>query len=67
MPSDLITSIPINATFGSNINFVPAFQQYVSIKAGVYNNLIITFTDQNFNTIYSKDPNVIITLLILMA
>lgn len=64
MPSDIITSIPINATFGSNINFAPSFEEYVNIKAGVYNNLTITFTDQNFGTIFAKDPNVIITLII---
>lgn len=64
MPSDLITSIPINATFGSNITYSPTFEQYVSIKSGVYNNLIVSLTDQNFNTIFAKDPNVIITLII---
>jgi len=64
MPSDIITSIPINATFGSNINFQPSFEEFVNIKAGVYNNLTVTFTDQNFNTIFAKDPNVIITLII---
>ena len=64
MPSDIITSIPINATFGSNINYVPTFEQFVNIKAGVYNNLLISFTDQNFSQIYAKDPNVIITLII---
>jgi hypothetical protein len=66
MPSDIITSIPINATFGSNINFMPSFEEWVNIKGGVYNNLIISFTDQNFNQIYAKDPNVIITLIIKM-
>jgi hypothetical protein len=64
MPSDIITSIPINTTFGSNINYTPAFEQFVNIKGGVYNNIIITFTDQNFNTIFSRDPNVVITLII---
>ena len=64
MPSDVITSIPITSTFGSNINYTPQFEQFVNIKAGVYNNLTISFTDQNFNTIYAKDPNVIITLII---
>lgn len=64
MPSDIITSIPINSTFGSNINYSPSFEGFVNIKAGVYNNLTVTLTDQNFNTIYAKDPNVIITLII---
>jgi hypothetical protein len=64
MPSDLITSIPINATFGSNITYSPTFEQFVNIKAGVYNNLTVSLTDQNFATIFAKDPNVIITLII---
>lgn len=64
MPSDIITSIPINATFGSNVNYTPSFEEFVNIKAGVYNNLTLTFTDQNFEQIYAKDPNVIITLII---
>lgn len=64
MPSDIITSIPINSTFGSNINFAPSFEEFVNIKAGVYNNLTIQFTDQNFQTIFAKDPNVIVTLII---
>ena len=64
MPSDIITSIPINSTFGSNITFEPTFEQWVSINAGVYNNLTIFFTDQNFNSIFARDSNVIITLQI---
>jgi len=64
MPSDLITSIPINSAFGSNITYSPTFEQFVSIKSGVYNNLTVTFTDQNFQTIFAKDPNVIVTLII---
>jgi hypothetical protein len=64
MPSDIITSIPINATFGSNINYSPTFEQYVNIKSGVYNNITVSLTDQNFGTIFAKDPNVIITLII---
>ena len=64
MPSDIITSIPINASFGANINYSPSFEEFVNIKEGVYNNLTVTFTDQNFATIFAKDPNVIITLII---
>lgn len=64
MPSDILTSIPINATFGSNINFIPSFEQFVNIKSGVYNNLTLTLTDQNFDQIFARDPNVIITLII---
>jgi len=64
MPSDVLDSFAINSTFGSNIIYEPKFQKWVKIKAGTYNQLILTVVDQNFNTIYAQDPNVCITLLI---
>ena len=64
MPSDIIDSIPINSAFGSNINYTPPFEKWVSIKAGVYNNLTVSFSDQNFNQVYAKDSNTTITLII---
>jgi hypothetical protein len=63
-PSDILDSFPINAQFGSNINYDPPFQKWVNVKDGTYNSLIITFVDQNFNTIPVLDTNVCITLMI---
>ena len=64
MPSDVIDSIPINSSFGSNINYNPPFEKWVSIKSGVYNNLNVVLSDQNFNQIYARDTNTLITLII---
>ena len=64
MPSDILASFPITAQFGSNINFSPSYEMFVGLQAGRYSALSITFQDQNFNTIQSNDPNILITLLI---
>ena len=64
MPSDILDSFSINSTFGSNISYNPSYEKWVSLKNGTYSNLVISFTDQNFNPIAILDPNVTITLLI---
>ena len=64
IPSDILDSFPINATFGSNINYVPSFEKWISVNNGTFNNFTLNFVDQNLNTIYANDPNVAVTLLI---
>ena len=64
MPSDILDCVPINAQFGSNITYSPSFPKWIKIKDGIYNSMIISLTDQNFNTIYARDPNLILTLMI---
>jgi len=64
MPSDILDCIPINATFGSNITYSPTYPKWIKLKDGTYNNMTITLTDQNYNTIYARDPNLIITFMI---
>ena len=64
MPSDILDSIPINASFGSNINYLPTFEKWVSIKSGTYNNFTVTLCDQNFNQIFIRDSNTTITLVL---
>lgn len=64
MPSDVLGSFPINAEFGSNINYEPAFEIKLKVKQGRYDKMVLNFTDQNFNTINSQDANVLITLLL---
>lgn len=66
MPSDILDSfaIPAGSTFGSNINYQPNFQRFVSIRPGNYTNMIITLQDQNYSDIKILDPNSIITLII---
>jgi len=63
-PSDIMDSVAINATFGSNIVYDPAFEKFVELKDGVYNSMTLTIVDQNLNTVDAQDPNVAITLII---
>ena len=61
--SNIFTSIPISdTTFGSNINYSPNFQSWVSISSGNYSSFSISILDQNFNSIDAKDPNLLITI-----
>ena len=64
VPSDIMDSFVINATFGSNITYDPTFEKWIKIKDGVYNSTTLNFVDQNLNSFISQDPNVAITLLI---
>ena len=64
VPTDILDSIPINSSYGGNINYVPSFERYVTLADGTYSNFQIVFSDQNLNTLYALDPNVSITLLI---
>jgi len=63
-PSDILDSFPITATYGSNINYQPLTNNMVKMKKGRFNNLIVSFADQNYNPILALDPNVLITLII---
>lgn len=67
MPSDILTSIPITSTFGTNINFIPSFPQWVKVKYGKYSNMVISICDQNMNPIQAKDANILITLLLKLS
>ena len=63
-PTDILDAIPINISYGNNINYQPTFERWLNISDGTYSNLVITFTDQNMNTLYARDPNTTITLLL---
>lgn len=64
VPSDILDSFPINATFGSNITYDPAFEKWLPVSDGTFGSMIVNLVDQNFNQIFSEDPNVSLTLLI---
>lgn len=64
MPSDIMDGCAINTAFGTNIIYDPSFEKWVKMKNGTYSSLTFTIVDQNFNQIYSVDPNVAITLMI---
>ena len=64
MPSDILDTVPIDGTFGSNINYNPSFEKWIDIRDGTYNSMTITFQDQSFNTLYAQDSNISLALLI---
>jgi len=64
VPSDILDLIPINTTFGSNINYQPPFSKFVKVRDGGYSSMSITFTDQNNNTLYANDQNITMTIII---
>ena len=63
-PSDILDLIPINASFGSNINYQPPFSKFISIRDGNYSSLQINFTDQNNNPLNAQDSNIGMTILV---
>jgi len=63
-PSDILDTMPITATFGSNINYSPPALKWVRLAAGTYQKMEIQFVDQNLNSMTILDSNVCISLLI---
>jgi len=62
-PSNILDTIPITSTFGSNINYSPYALKWVKISAGTYQKLEIQIVDQNLNSMNILDNNVCISLL----
>lgn len=63
-PSDILDTMPITSTFGSNINYSPYALKFIKMSAGTYQKLEIQITDQNLNAMNILDNNVCISLLI---
>ena len=63
-PSNILDSMPITASYGSNINYSPNFEKFVKIKKGKYQNMTLTLLDQNLNRLVALDANVLFTLLV---
>jgi hypothetical protein len=62
MPSNILCGIPIDTTFGSNLNYAPSYQQWVKITPGRYSTMTLQFTDQNYTPLTALDSNVLIVL-----
>jgi hypothetical protein len=67
MPSDIIDSIPIDSTFGTNITYQPPFPKWIKVKPGKYSFMTVQLVDQNLNPIVANDSNVLITLLLMLS
>ena len=56
--------IIIQVLLSGNIHLhQPSVEKYVKLTKGSYSSMVITLTDQNNNTIYLNDPNILLTLL----
>jgi len=64
MPSTILDSFPINATYGSNITYLPISDNAMKMRAGSYSNMTIQFVDQSFVPLDMLDQNVLISLII---
>lgn len=64
MPTDVLDTMPVNATFGSNINYQPYSLKWVKISSGFQQFLTISFVDENLNALAAQDPNITISLLL---
>ena len=64
VPSDILDSIPINSTYGSNIVYNPPYEKMVTLRKGTYSNFQLYLCDQNNNFVAALDSNLLITLRI---
>jgi hypothetical protein len=64
IPTDVLDTMPVTGSFGSNISYQPPSLKWIKITPGIYQYLTITFVDQNLNAISAQDPNVTISLLL---
>jgi hypothetical protein len=63
-PTTILDTVPITASFGSNINYSPPYEKWVSVTQGSYSSFIINVLDQNFDTIAANDNNILISLIL---
>jgi hypothetical protein len=63
-PVNLLFNAAPNTTFGSQITVQQQFPIFQPIQPGTYNDIIIKFTDQNFNALPLQDSNISVILLV---
>lgn len=63
-PSDVLDSVTINTTFGSNITYTPSFAKFINCQSGTFSSVDISICDQNGGEIKLLDSNCLITLLL---
>jgi len=64
-PNDIMIQIPLNSSLGSLINYNASDLHYSRISSNTYKQIILTFTDQQFEEIQLNDIDVSINLTII--
>ena len=64
IPSNVFFSLPLNGSLGQLISYVAPSVVYSDIAPNTYNNIVISFYDQNFNKLELKDNEIVLTLAI---
>ena len=62
--SNILDTVAITSTFGSNINYTPTFQKWISLNAGNYVNFTMGIVDQDLNSIKILDSYMLISLIV---
>ena len=65
IPTNIFYSIPLNVSFGSLISIGNSDIIYNQISPGRYRHFTVQFIDQNYNTLYLNDTEVVIVLSII--
>ena len=63
-PTDVLDTMAITSSFGTNINYSPPSLKWVKCTAGTFQSFEIYFCDQNYNQIIALDNNVCISILL---
>jgi len=63
-PTDVLDTMPITSSFGTNINYTPTTLKWVKCTAGTFQSFDIFFSDQNLNPMFILDNNVCISILL---
>lgn len=63
-PVDMLALVPVTAVFGAAVNYEANYPMFVATASGTVSDIVLTFTDQDFNPIKFFDPDVSFTLYI---
>ena len=63
-PSDILDTMPITSSFGTNLNYLPPQLKSVDLTSGIFQSFNITICDQNLNPMFIRDNNVCISILL---
>ena len=64
-PSNVLTAMPVDGTFGSLLSKNSGQLLYTNIASNVFSEITISFSDQNLNTLAIQDPEVCIILSVV--